>query len=1169
MASRPSKRRRISPPASETVLSQGDNTKLDGASTTTRRQPPISAANGHQETDLEQEHGHSDGKNNEDDASHSEDESIASDKGTKDTRSSTAMRPPLTSRTNILKRTDTSKASVIRMQVDEMLRQVTPKYGKKEAPAEEMLRQLKTIIESIPERDALPIQDAEKRLLKSHKIAIPFPSPRPPPGAQYKLAFSKPSSINVVGSYVLKTASRVEGRLSIDLVVNMPSSLFSPKDYLDYRYFHKRAYYIACIAAGIRNSSELKMTLSFSCLHGNSLLPVILVQPEETDVDSRFATSNCDIYIIPAVSEDCFSLPKTYPNRNCIRSHGTTSEAEAPDAEPTPFYNATIRTDGSVTSYLKLLHSAGAKCSGFREACILGRIWLRQRGFGGSLQKGGFGHFEWAALVALLLQGGGPQGKPVLLSSYDGYQLFRATVQFLALKSLSKQPLLIEGENSEPDMPSQAAFGGMEKGNSLPMLFDQIRGLNILYKMTPWSYTVLRKEAQASVKMLTTLPDPFESLFIFKVDEVLIQNDLVIRLGMTQGVGIPQDSLEIRVRMMQFYNNLTRGLGDRAKSINMISPMDQPWPTNTSRPRQREILLEVGIVLDLDTASRTVDRGPSAEDGEAAASFREFWGEKAELRRFKDGQILECVAWDDSDPISITKQIAQYLIRKQVPGEDNCSIYFLGNDFGSAPAELHNLSTSSGASEEQLSAFRILENQIRALEGLPLQIRHIQAARPGLRNSSSTPMSPSKYQGAIPTDVMIQFEGSGRWPDDLSAIAMTKIAFLLKLDELLSEKAGNLTTKLGLENEHNEILNRSFLDVINPTGAAFRLRIHHEREQMLIQRRLADKSLSPGERGAAAIALADYKMNFIQKPLHTQAMQSLVTRFRAITPTVHAVKTWFNSHLLGNHFPEELIEIIVARVFLQPHPWQVPSSAMTGFLRTLHFLASWDWLNDPLIVDFSGSMKKDELTAGQTRFEAWRKIDPTLNRIVMFVATNYDLEGTTWTEYHPAKVVASRMTSLAKAACKAIVEKGLDLDLGSLFKSPAKDFDFVIHVNPRFTKSNHSNKAQSKYKNLVANGLDDSLVGYNPVKLYVDELQHLYGDNIVLFCDWSSQSMIAGLWSPHTSNRKWKMNLPYSTIPVGGNAGEEETDAAINKEAILNEMARLGSDMILSVESNR
>jgi U3 small nucleolar RNA-associated protein 22 len=49
------------------------------------------------------------------------------------------------------------KSNIFKLQVDELLDQVKPKYGKKEAPAENAMRTLKTIIEQIPNRDALPV----------------------------------------------------------------------------------------------------------------------------------------------------------------------------------------------------------------------------------------------------------------------------------------------------------------------------------------------------------------------------------------------------------------------------------------------------------------------------------------------------------------------------------------------------------------------------------------------------------------------------------------------------------------------------------------------------------------------------------------------------------------------------------------------------------------------------------------------------------------------------------------------------------------------------------------------------------------------------------------------------------------------------------------------------
>jgi U3 small nucleolar RNA-associated protein 22 len=87
--------------------------------------------------------------------------------------------------------------------------------------------------------------------------------------------YAKPSNINVVGSYVLKTMVKSEGVLSIDMVVIMPSSIFQDKDYLNYRYFYKRAYYLACLAAGLQTSVSGQFTLKYEYLHGNTLLPIL------------------------------------------------------------------------------------------------------------------------------------------------------------------------------------------------------------------------------------------------------------------------------------------------------------------------------------------------------------------------------------------------------------------------------------------------------------------------------------------------------------------------------------------------------------------------------------------------------------------------------------------------------------------------------------------------------------------------------------------------------------------------------------------------------------------------------------------------------------------------------------------------------------------------------
>lgn len=70
-----------------------------------------------------------------------------------------------------------------------------------------------------------------------------------------------------------------DGVLSVDMVVVMPVAIFQEKDYLNYRYFYKRAYYLACIAAGLHDSTQNEMSLSFEYLNGNSLHPILVAQP--------------------------------------------------------------------------------------------------------------------------------------------------------------------------------------------------------------------------------------------------------------------------------------------------------------------------------------------------------------------------------------------------------------------------------------------------------------------------------------------------------------------------------------------------------------------------------------------------------------------------------------------------------------------------------------------------------------------------------------------------------------------------------------------------------------------------------------------------------------------------------------------------------------------------
>src|SRR5690348_628245 len=134
---------------------------------------------------------------------------------------------------------------------------------------------------------------------KTHKIVVPYPEPKPDQHTAYKLAYAAPSDVNIVGSYPLKTMTKGENVLTVDMVVTMPASLLQEKDYLNYRYFYKRAYYLACIAAGLQGDEEESFDLSFENLHGNDLQPILVVKSGKGSKPTDFSKSRCEIRIIP------------------------------------------------------------------------------------------------------------------------------------------------------------------------------------------------------------------------------------------------------------------------------------------------------------------------------------------------------------------------------------------------------------------------------------------------------------------------------------------------------------------------------------------------------------------------------------------------------------------------------------------------------------------------------------------------------------------------------------------------------------------------------------------------------------------------------------------------------------------------------------------------------
>jgi U3 small nucleolar RNA-associated protein 22 len=1084
-------------------------------------------------------------------------------------------------------------SSMMNLQINDLLGEIRPDYEKLTSRVEKTIHRLQRIVQDLPDAGPLTVSEAEESLWKQSGVYVPFPNPRPGKDTKYTLEYRRPTHANVVGNLLLQLVIKSKYACIVDLALTIPDSILQEKDYINHRYFHKRAFYLAQIAAGIKRNAKNEFKLSFEYQDGIATKPTMIVEPTDSS-PAGYLQSRFRVRIICAVNQDFFDSNKTLPEKCCLRASGA--------ASPTPYYNACVRSEATVEYYQNLLQSTISLCEAFRDVCRLGGLWLRQRGFAESVPQGGFGSFEWSIVCALLLQSGGPRGRPALSPRYTCIQFFQAILQFLAARDLT-DPLLLNGATCK--IPQSES----------PVLFDGAAQINVLFKMTPWSYRLLRKEARSTIGAFSSqLADSFESTFVKRLDEDLPRFDQCIVLEARAFLQHHHEGETARGRLERLYAVLSQALGSRVRLIHLKHDHSPSW--SIGKPLRHEIkaknLISIGLLLDSDHLDRLVDHGPSGEDRAASAEFRKFWGDKAELRRFRDGSITESLVWSEETPA--IQQIVSYILQRHFGLASN-AVTFLADQVE------HLVSPPNSALSRKLAfklvndAFQSLTTQLRQLDGLPLSLRSISPASSQLRSASLlTPLTSTPIH---PIDIIIEFEGSSRWPDSLPAIQRTKIAFLIKLGDLLSASNSSITTRVGLENTTlpaSSHSNTSFLDIFFPAPSQtrqllpsipFRLRIHHERTLSLLQEALSSTPASPSSRPALTTALQSYTRFYLATPSHTTALTRLSTQHPTLPGTIQILKTWTSSHHLTHQIPEEILEILAARPYLHPYPYPTPPcSAQTAFLRALASIAAWDWMHEPLIVDLSNSssssassttneMTSDTANKLRTRFQAWRKqLDPALNNVVWFVGTNIDETGVAWTlGARPPRVVATRFTSLARASVELVREKGFagagqKEDWRQLFRSPLRDFDFLIHLKKEgdeddeesvvvtaggdgVNKKAHAKKARAarmKYKNLQlqfpnGSGAIEHTTGFDPIALFLQDLEHTFAQNILFFYGYGGYSsgsgggggtgkVIAGLWNPKvlllSRGKAWRgVKMGCSTIAVVGKKGgrrEEEEE---------------------------
>ncbi|OLL22674.1 U3 small nucleolar RNA-associated protein 22 [Neolecta irregularis DAH-3] len=1070
--------------------------------------------------------------------------------------------------------------NMLKLETDEILDEVKINFERL-GEVDELLRKVKSLIEEIPPSSEMKILDYAQRLHEKGKIKVPFCEPKPSKEALNMFAYEKPIRVSVIGSFLLQTMAKHPAGLVIDLAVCMPKTAFQEKDYQDYRYFHKRACYVSVIASEIQKKAKsLDITASFDAWHGDLQKPVLLIRPK-----TKTKKVNFSIRIIPVLSEDAFIIKKLNSTRCNIRH----LQLENPSKESTPRYNASILADMQTQKSLEFLYAQQKLCVGFKNACVLGRIWLEQRKFSGNYSEGGFGIFEWSMLLSFLLQGGGPRGGKLLAGGYTYVQLFKGVLQYIATHDLIEQPIKFDTGK----LAVAVAVTGC------PVLEDASSGLNYLYKMTRSSYLQLKFEAEkAHLALHNSSNNSFEALFLREIPHDHLRYDMFFRLSISPDIAVSTtDIIEPTLsRIAKIEDVIRKTLLDRVSLISIRSATIPTWRLNEVTPSYNNRALDVGFILNPERCDRIVERGPSADNREAAEEFRTFWGDKADLRRFKDGSIKESVV-AQSEPSKfypvIIEEFLDWTLQRHF-GEQvaKCSrsmgmVVASSLDFATEylPA-VKSLASQVESFSPIVAAYDDIGKAIKGLEDLPLRVSSIMGSSPALRYSSTQiplphPQTnaanlPESCQYLQPIDFILQLESSGKWPDDLEAIKRVKVAFLLDISRRLQSQK-SIPSQIHIQTSRH---GREFpvLEIYHSTGYVFRAQLHHDRDATLYQNKINQlTALKDPSFSRYKDLLSDYTQTFVAAPRHTLQIQALCQQHPYLSPTIRLVKRWMHSHMLSPHIDDESIELLVASVFTSPFPFHIPSSAVTGFLRALQLLSSWDWRLDPTIVTTIDPIDANERDEISQNFKNIRGQDPAVSHFAWFIGTKHDLASISHTKERPSRVIATRVTYLAKMSLQALLQDSTDL-AQSTFLTPLKHFDFIIHLNSDLNPRSYQRlswktsidgiiKPVKVYKNVTEESLVLPKVDFDVVKELVKEIHDIYGETLVLLFDEFGGNVIAGLWTPKIKSQKtWKVNQGCSTIPVS-TFGTEKADSIIcNKAAILAELEELGGSLINKIE---
>ncbi|SCV74315.1 BQ2448_6747 [Microbotryum intermedium] len=1090
--------------------------------------------------------------------------------------------------------------------------------------------------------------------LHSHFIALPSKKPAsleslkrrgwnvpPVEGVDGKwgkidLAWAPPKAedVRIVGSWAWGGASKVDGEYVVEMAVGMPEKIFSPssqasleaRDYLSPRFVIKSSHYLVVLASSLPGSLG-PISTSYVPLGGAQgyALEIRSAHAKGTERSGLSSIRGAVLRIRVVWPSEAIAHSKLSPTSNVVRP-ATTDASESSSSKTvfpaTPLHTTALHLSSLsiLTAHLKHHHALASSHSSYPSAVRLLQAWATRRSYGASL---GFTSEFWAWCVARTLGWGSTRhatDPSTLSTGGDAWAMWRKAVEWLAgINWVDGIWFRAEGDASYDKEQWRTAF----KGRAL--FVDPTGTVNLAAGIELPMLEMLKQDAKSTIALLLAPGEDekkIETAFVRPIRPVA-RFDNFARITVPSSRLVKPDGTDAldhvddhSFLLASISATLSRALGNRAKAFQLTRTAPSAIPVKGVTSAPKTVSLDLGILLDATESGRLVDQGPSAEDEAGCAEFAAFWGPKAELRRFKDGAIVESVVWDEPSKQGLGLQrnkvvgrIIEYIVRHRHGLESK--VFAAPMDHLLVEPEAlrkalyleDSVATGKGFSS-LVSAFDELSKELKSLPALPLGIASVQPSSPGLRYSSVFVPSSRRLKDIEQTpastryielhDIHLTLESSGRWPDDLEGIQKIKAAFLTRIGEQLEQTRAVLMTNVVFDADARPMDDNVSLEILTAAGYAFRARIHYDRALLLLKERRAKL----GDLSVKEPLLLAYEDRFVHSPRHHAAISTLQQHFPSYSPTIRLVKRWCSTHLLSHYIAPELLELISASVFIDASsPFEPPQSSSCGFARVMTLLSEWKWKDEPLCVPLytfqlaTTSLRRPYFPPAKavkvkTLFEANRVGDLGRDEHAWVIATEEDLKGKVWGQ-NLGKVVAARIRGLAKATLQTMHERLLDdsLVVETLFLPPLQDYDFLLHVdssvNPRhFQSIAPEAKALSWSRSrgsILAGSVishaeddDDSTIrlGFDPVTDLVRELEMHFPAALKLFHS-PCESTIGGIWNPSTAAPKpFKVGLGVPLKPIVAKDGEDTSKpkVVLDKANLLRQIERVGRGLLTNVE---